>query len=99
MLLVVGTIRLPADRVAEAKHAMRRMIEASRAEAACLEYCYSEDVVEVGLIRVIEMWRSLAGLEQHFASAHLAEWRAAGPTLGITDRNLVRYELNESIAT
>lgn len=98
MLLVVGTIRLPADKLAEAKPALRRMIKASRAEPACLEYCYAEDVVEAGLIRVMEKWRTLAGLEQHFASAHLAAWRAAWPALGITDRNLVRYDIDEPIA-
>lgn len=99
MLLVVGTIRLPPDRLAEARGVMRRMIEASRAEPDCLDYSYAEDLVEAGLIRVVEIWRSRAGLEQHFASPHLAEWRATWAQLGITDRQLVRYEITDPVAT
>jgi quinol monooxygenase YgiN len=56
MLLIIGTIRLPADRLAAARPAMASMIEASRAEPGCLEYSYAEDVLEPGLIQVKERW-------------------------------------------
>ena len=32
------------------------------------------------------------------ASPHLAEWRATWPQLGITDRQLVRYEITDPVA-
>jgi quinol monooxygenase YgiN len=97
MLLVVGTIRLPPEKLGEALRVMRRMIEASRAEPDCIEYSYAEDVLEAGLIRVTEIWRSPDGLEQHFASPHLAEWRAAWAGLGLTDRNLLCYEVGDPV--
>jgi quinol monooxygenase YgiN len=92
-LLVIGTIRLPAGRLAEARPAMERMVLASRAEEGCLDYAYAEDVLEPGLIRVTEAWRDQACLDAHFATDHIAAWRAAWPALGFTDRRLSLYEV------
>ena len=56
---------------------MARMIEGSRAEPGCRTYSYAEDVLDPGLIRVTETWDDRAALDAHFASTHIAEWRAA----------------------
>lgn len=91
-ILILGTIRLPAGRLDAARAAMAAMIAASRAEDGCLDYAYAEDVLEPGLIRVSESWRDRDALARHFASAHIAAWRAAWPALGISDRALRLYE-------
>ncbi len=96
MLLIVGTVRLPADRLDTARPIMAAMVEASRAEAGCLEYSYAEDVLEPGLVHVKERWIHRAALNEHFKSSHLANWRANWPSLGIADRNLYLYEVVES---
>ena len=88
MLLIIGTIRLPPDRLEQAKPAMERMISASRAEAGCLEYSYAQDVLDPGLIHVSEAWRDRTALDAHFKSAHIAEWRASWAELRIGDRKL-----------
>ena len=49
------------------------------------------DVVDPSLIHVIERWQS----REHFATAHLAEWRAAMAGLGIGDRDLRLFEIGE----
>jgi quinol monooxygenase YgiN len=92
MLLIVGTIRLPAENLEHAHPAMKRMVEASRAEAGCLAYSYAVDILDSGLIHVIEAWSDRPSLDRHFASAHIAEWRSHGPSLGIADRKLTLYE-------
>lgn len=99
MLLIVGTIRLPPEHLDAARPVMRRMIEASRAEPGCLDYGYAEDVLDPGLIHVHELWRDQAALDAHFAAAHLAEWRAAWPVLGIAERKLRVYAVGEPRAT
>ena len=74
---------------------MQRMVEASRAEAGCVDYGYAEDVLDPGLIHVKELWADQAALDRHFATAHIAEWRAAWPSLGIGERDLRLYEVGE----
>jgi len=92
MLLIVGTIRLPPENLERAQPAMKRMVEASRAETGCLAYSYAEDILDSGLIHVIEAWSDRPSLDRHFASAHIAEWRSCWPSLGIAERNLTLYE-------
>lgn len=78
---------------------MRAMIDASRAEAGCLEYVYAEDLFVPGLIHVKERWTDQTALDAHFASAHIKAWRATWEELGIGARNLKVYEVSESRAT
>ncbi|TIW52663.1 MAG: antibiotic biosynthesis monooxygenase, partial [Mesorhizobium sp.] len=66
MLVIIGTIRLPAHRLDEARPAMEKMVSASHAEPGCLEYSYAQDILDAGLIRVTEVWNDRAALEAHF---------------------------------
>jgi quinol monooxygenase YgiN len=95
MLLIVGTVRLPPENLERAKPVMRAMVEASRAEAGCLEYVYAEDLFVPGLIHVKERWTNQAALDAHFASAHIQAWRESWEGLGIGGRDLKVYEVGE----
>jgi quinol monooxygenase YgiN len=95
MLLIIGTIRLNPEKLADARPFMRAMIESSRAEEGCVEYDYAEDMLDPGLIHVKELWQDQAALDRHFASAHIANWRASWPTLRIKDRDLRAYDVGE----
>ncbi|MDZ7282935.1 antibiotic biosynthesis monooxygenase [Sphingomonas sanguinis] len=95
MLLIVGTVRLPPENLNDARPVMRRMVEASRAEPGCLDYGYAEDVLDPGLIHVKELWIDQGALDRHFTAPHIAEWRAAWSELGIGERRLVVYEVDE----
>lgn len=99
MLLIVGTVRLPPENLERAKHVMEVMVQASRAEAGCLEYVYAEDLFVPGLIHVKERWTEQAALDAHFASAHIQAWRASWEGLGIGERDLKVYEVSESRIT
>jgi quinol monooxygenase YgiN len=92
MILISGTIRLPADGLAAALPAMRAMMAASRVEAGCIAYAYAQDLDDPGLIHVAERWTDRAALAAHFASAHLAQWRAQFGALGIHGRDLILVE-------
>ena len=95
MLLIVGTVRLPPEKISDARPVMRAMVENSRAEDGCIEYCYAEDILDPGLIHVKEIWRDSTALDRHFTSNHIADWRATWPSLGIRDRDLQVYEVGE----
>ncbi len=95
MLLIAGTIRIPAEKVADARAAAARMIEATRGEDGCVQYAFAEDVLDPGLIHISELWRDQAALEKHAAASHMSEWRRAGRELGVGERNLMIYEVGE----
>jgi quinol monooxygenase YgiN len=86
-------VRLPPEKLEAAREVMAQMIRASRSEPGCIDYAYAEDVLQPGLIRVTEIWQDEAALDAHFASPHIAAWRAAWPELGISDRKLLAYEV------
>jgi quinol monooxygenase YgiN len=92
-LIVAGTVRAPADNVEGLRPHMAKMVAASRAEHGCLAYGYAEDVAEPGLIHVFEAWEGQAALDAHFATPHMAAWRAAWPRFGVSERRLIAYEV------
>jgi quinol monooxygenase YgiN len=96
VIIILGTVRLPHDNIAKARTAMQAMVTASRAEDGCIEYGYSEDLLEPGLIRVTEIWRDATVLDAHFKTPHLAAWRATWPDLAISERRLFAYEAGEA---
>jgi quinol monooxygenase YgiN len=95
MLIITGTVRLPPENLAAARPVMAAMVAASRIEDGCIEYAYAEDVLEPGLIRIVEVWRDRAALDAHFETEHLAAWRASWQRLGICDRQLFAYQAGE----
>ena len=93
MLMIIGTVRINPGKLEQARPIMARMIALTLDEDGCEEYSYSVDVLDSGLIHVQEIWRDQAALDRHFASAHIADWRAAWPDLGIHDRKLRLYDV------
>lgn len=92
MIVVVGQFRFPPERMEAARPVMRRVIEATRAEAGCVEYNYGEDMLDPGLIRVSEIWESREQLAAHMQTAHMAEWQRERAELGLTGRSIVVFE-------
>lgn len=93
MLILAGSIRLPAENLGTARPVIERMVAASRAEEGCIAYNFSEDLFEPGLIRIFEVFRDHDAQQFHARSAHMAEWRASWPALGIGERQITRYEV------
>lgn len=97
-IVVVGQFRIPAERMAEARPLMRKVMEATRAEAGCIEYNYAEDVLDPGLIRVSEVWESRAQLGGHLKTPHMADWGEERAGLGLTGRNITVFEADAGTA-
>lgn len=95
-LIVAGTFQVQVEKLEAFKAPMAEMLAASREEPGCIEYSYAMDVAQPGLVRVFEVWRAPAYLEQHFKSAHLARWREAWARFGVSDRRLTTYEFTRS---
>ena len=93
-VLIAGTVRVPPENLEGFRPHMDAMLAASRAEDGCVTYSYAVDVADPGLIRVFEAWRDRAAIEAHFRAPHMAEWRAAWPAFGVSDRRLTLYEVS-----
>ena len=97
MIVVVGQFRFPPEQMAAALPAMRKVMEATRAEDGCIEYNYSEDVLDPGLIRVSEVWASRAQLDAHMQAPHMAVWQQERTALGLSGRAISVFEAGEPL--
>ncbi len=95
---VIGSFRIPIERLVEARPMMDRLIAATRAEAGCISYAYAMDLFAPGLIRVSELWESREHLAAHFATEHMALWSEQRAGLGLTERDITVYELGSAEA-
>jgi quinol monooxygenase YgiN len=77
LVIVAGTFTVDPDRRAEFLEGRVESISASREDRGCLQYAMSADAVDPGLVRLFEMWTSLADLQ-----AHVERIRSLPPTEG-----------------
>ena len=92
MLIVTGVIELPQGAFEAARPAIRRMVQETLAEPGCITYGFWQDPDRPNRLRVYEQWEGRAALDDHFASAHMAEFRAALAELGPIRREVVAIE-------
>jgi quinol monooxygenase YgiN len=95
MLLIAGTVRIPAENIDKAREAVAKLIAETRKEDGCISYAFAQDLLDPGLIRISETWRDGAALKAHGASAHMAAWREAAGSLGLGERDLKLYRTEE----
>jgi len=57
-----------------------------------------EQVQSVEQFRRTGCWRDRDALAAHFKAPHMAEWRAAQPALGLSERDIRVYETDEGVA-
>lgn len=57
------------------KAELDKVIAATRAESACINYDFHQSAKESTLFVAYENWTSMAGLDQHAQSAHIQTFR------------------------
>ena len=92
MIIVTGHVRVHPEDVDALRPHARRTLEETRKEDGCLLYAYGEDVIDPGLIRIVERWSDWAALEAHFKTPHMAEWREALSGLRVLERDVRAHE-------
>ena len=65
MIVVSGYVRVRPEKMDELRPFMRAALEGTRKEPGCLMYAYGEDVLDPGLIRIVERWESWEAIEAH----------------------------------
>lgn len=98
MLIVTGVIEIAADGVEIARGAVVDMVDETLKEPGCIQYEFSQVIGQETRFRVYEEWQDLAALEAHFATPHMARFRAALAQAGVISREVYRREGGEKIS-
>jgi quinol monooxygenase YgiN len=91
---VFGTLRFPAERIAEVLPHLRILVTATYRNDGCIAYDVAEDPFEPGLIRFSELWPNHASLERHLKAAHIEPWRKAARACGLIERKFIAYDVS-----
>jgi len=84
MICVIATIETAAGRRGDLVAVFRGLVSQVRAETGCLEYVpmidapsglEAQGLVRENVVTVVEKWESLAALEAHLKTPHMAEFR------------------------
>ena len=99
VIVVTGHIRVRPDQMEELRPHMRAVLEATRKETGCILYAFGEDVLDPGLIRIVERWRDWDVLAVHGQAPHMQPWRDAIKAIGGTlSREVTAHETGKEKA-
>ncbi len=98
MILVIGHLKIAPEKIATVRKPLQTMIAATRQEAGCILYAFAEDVVEPGVLRIVERWENWEALGAHGAAPHMAAWRDTLTGIAILDREVIAYEAGKTKA-
>jgi quinol monooxygenase YgiN len=74
MVVVVGRVQTDADKREALIRVGQTVAAASRQEPGCISYRLYEDTEIDNEFVIVEEWESSEALQQHFATAHVAEF-------------------------
>ena len=77
MIIVEGWVRAAPKDIQALKVPIAAMIAATKAEPGCLDYAFAVDLLDPGMLRIIERWTNDAALAAHFQTPHMATFNAA----------------------
>jgi quinol monooxygenase YgiN len=95
LIVVTGHLRVAPENAETLKEHAAKMVDATRKEKGCLLYAYGEDIVEPGMLRIVERWQDWDSLAAHGRADHMGVWRAALDRIGVTDRDVWAHETSQ----
>ena len=94
MLIIAGKFRIdPAQRGPAVAAACEMMAETQK-EAGCHAYTFSADFSDPARVHLFERWESQSALDAHFATPHMARFRAALGKFGVHDFEVQKYTIS-----
>lgn len=73
-IVLIARLKVHADKVEETKKAALAIVEASRAEAGCINYDIHQAIEDETLFFWHETWVNKAALDEHFAQPFFGEF-------------------------
>jgi quinol monooxygenase YgiN len=98
MLNVIGIIETSAEDIEALREVLAEMETASRAEAGCHDYTFTQEISNPNVMRINELWESMEALQAHFATPHMATFNAAVAAHPPRSMTLRVHELGAEVA-
>ena len=77
MLVVIATLAGQPERRSDIATALAKAAAASRGDAGCLSYTFTQDLENPDTFISVETWEDKASLDAHFTQPHIGELFAA----------------------
>ena len=91
-VLVLGTLRFPAQNMEAVRPHLRMLVDTTRRLDGCLAYDVAEDAFEPGLIRFSEAWPDFETLVAHLRAPHITPWRRVCGENALIDRKFTAFD-------
>jgi len=92
MIIVLAQVESSLESIETLRGALVEMEKASRAEAGCHDYTFSQEFGDPTRLRIVELWESMDALRAHFGTPHMAKFREA---LGGTPPKSMQVKVHE----
>ena len=96
MLIIAGSVRVRPEARERAVAVALAMAEATRKEQGCHAYRFSVDLADPTLFYIHEEWDDAIALGRHFATPHMATFRAELPALLAGASSITKFEVSAS---
>jgi quinol monooxygenase YgiN len=94
MIIIAGTISIPADKRAACIEATTALQQATRDdEPGCLAYNFAADACRPDIIAVYELWTDADSLNAHFQHSNYTDMRNLLGSLGITGADVQKFKI------
>jgi quinol monooxygenase YgiN len=93
MIVVVGRVRTDTDKREALLEIGQTLAAASRAEAGCIDYRLYQDTENSDHFVFVEEWESEEALQQHFGTAHIAQFMRAVPAALVAPPDVKFHEV------
>ena len=97
MLIVAVEIAIEEGAADQLTEALRTMEAATRDEPGCLTYAFSLDICEPTTMRITERWKSMADIEKHMKTSHMAEFVKAVGAIQPKSMDTKVYEIAKEV--
>jgi quinol monooxygenase YgiN len=98
LIIVTGSYEVPPDQRDRFMNSKREQVARTRQETGCVEYAFSADAEQPGLVRLFELWESMDDLNAHLQGLRSGPAPAQGaePAVEVTSSTFALFE-GESI--
>ena len=97
MIVVLAEVESSVEAIENVREALLEMQTASRAEEACRDYCFCQEIGDPTRLRIVEIWDSMDGLRFHFGTPHMATFRKVLAGFPQSSMNLKVHELGSEL--